>query len=142
MVILLRYSERPEGRVALASAVEEAQRRDAKLVIAQGRPSRPGDNQRQVTAWLNDLEHLKAEGASLEARLREQGIDAKFRLLEESDASPAEQFLSVAQKLDASLIVIGIRRRSPVGKLVLGSGSQEILLRAECPVLAVKALED
>jgi len=52
---------------------------------------------------------------------------------------PVSDVLDIAEELDADIIVIGIRRRSPVGKLVLGSNSQSILLEAPIPVLAVKA---
>ena len=52
---------------------------------------------------------------------------------------PADDLIEVAEKENAALIVIGLRRRSPVGKLLMGSHAQDILLRADCPVLAVKA---
>jgi nucleotide-binding universal stress UspA family protein len=52
---------------------------------------------------------------------------------------PAEDLLKVAEEVSAELIIIGLRRRSPVGKLILGSNAQRILLDAPCPVLAVKA---
>jgi len=52
---------------------------------------------------------------------------------------PAEDIIAVAQEVSADFIVIGLRRRSPVGKLILGSNAQRILLEAPCPVLAVKA---
>ncbi len=51
----------------------------------------------------------------------------------------AEDLVSVAESHDADLIVIGLRRRTPVGKLILGSNAQRVLLDAHCPVLAVKA---
>nr|MBA2445949.1 universal stress protein [Nocardioidaceae bacterium] len=54
---------------------------------------------------------------------------------------PAEDLINLASELSADLIVIGLRRRSPVGKLILGSNAQRILLDAPCPVLAVKASE-
>ena len=53
--------------------------------------------------------------------------------------SPSEDLIQCARDEGADLIVIGLRRRSLVGKLLLGSNAQEILLDAECPVLAVKA---
>ena len=51
---------------------------------------------------------------------------------------PAEDLIGIAEDSDADLIVIGLRRRTPVGKLILGSNAQRILLDAPCPVLAVK----
>jgi nucleotide-binding universal stress UspA family protein len=53
--------------------------------------------------------------------------------------TPTQDLLEVARQYGAEMIVIGIRRRSPVGKMILGSNAQEILLDADCPVLAVKA---
>lgn len=52
---------------------------------------------------------------------------------------PAEVLVDLAEQTNAELIVIGVRRRTPVGKLLLGSQAQQVLLDAECPVLAVKA---
>ena len=54
-------------------------------------------------------------------------------------ADPADQLLRVAHESNADLIVIGLRPRTPVGKFIMGSSAQTVLLRAECPVLAVKA---
>ena len=50
----------------------------------------------------------------------------------------ADELLDLAGELDAELIVIGLRRRSPVGKLLLGSAAQHILLNSTVPVLAVR----
>ena len=41
-------------------------------------------------------------------------------------------------RADAELLVIGIRHRNPVGKLLLGSVAQQLLLECPKPVLAVK----
>lgn len=50
----------------------------------------------------------------------------------------ADDVLTVAEEVGAELIVIGLRHRTPVGKLIMGSTAQSILLDANCSVLAVK----
>ena len=71
-------------------------------------------------------------------RLTESGVEHELaQIVESKDA--ADQILALARDLNAELIVIGLRRRTPVGKFIMGSQAQTILLQAECPVLAVKS---
>ena len=72
----------------------------------------------------------------LEAELEASGVPHEVRQPMGSDVG--DQVLALAEEVDASLIVIGLRRRSPVGKLIMGSVAQRILMGAHCPVLAVK----
>ena len=51
----------------------------------------------------------------------------------------AATILDLTKKADADLLIIGARRRSPVGKLILGSVTQTLILEAEIPVLVVKS---
>ncbi|MDQ3095431.1 MAG: universal stress protein, partial [Actinomycetota bacterium] len=73
-------------------------------------------------------------------QLKEAGVEHEIRQLVRG-LDPAEDLMNVAAEVGADVIVIGLRRRSPVGKLILGSNAQRILLDAPCPVLAVKAAE-
>ena len=50
--------------------------------------------------------------------------------------------LDTARDSRAELIVLGIRRRSPVGKIIMASTAQRVLLESPCPVLCVKAVYD
>ena len=56
-----------------------------------------------------------------------------------SEYDPAEQILDTANEVGAELIVLGTRKRTPVGKFLLGSTIQKVILDAEAPVLCVKA---
>ena len=51
----------------------------------------------------------------------------------------AETVLDLVADTDVELLVIGARRRSPVGKMIMGSVTQTIILRADVPVLVMKA---
>ncbi|MEF8841992.1 MAG: universal stress protein [Haloarculaceae archaeon] len=50
---------------------------------------------------------------------------------------PTEELLAVARELDARYVVVGGRRRSPVGKALFGSTTQEVLLESDRPVVTV-----
>ena len=59
-----------------------------------------------------------------------------------ADQDQAEVVLGAISERHASRLVIGLKRRTPVGKALLGSLSQQLLLRSPVPVLAVKLDED
>ncbi len=115
--IVVGYSSRPEGRAALGRALAEASLRGASLMVLHG----PDD----------DLDELTGD-------LRTAGVPYELKALG-LDGDAAEELLELAEDRRAAFIVIGLRRRSPVGKLLLGSNAQRVLLDASCPVLAVKA---
>jgi nucleotide-binding universal stress UspA family protein len=127
------YVPKPEGDAAINRAIDEAKLRGAKIVVVnshRGGNEFDGDVARKAE---EDMERVKA-------RLDEAGVAYDLRQLVRG-FEPAEDLISIAEANDAELIVIGLRRRSPVGKLILGSNAQRILLDAKCPVLAVKAGE-
>ena len=129
MAIIVGYVPTPEGLAALESAIDEAQRRHQRLVVV---------NSSRGESLVDKRFASGTEWQSVEERLTASGVDHELtQLVESKDA--ADQILKLASELNAELIVIGLRRRTPVGKLLLGSQAQTILLEAECPVLAVKS---
>ena len=116
------------GEAALAHGIFAAQERRRGIAVVNGTR---GD------ALIDDRYAAPDRLADLATRLRATGLPHVVR--QEMGRDVAEQVLAVANELGAGLVVVGIRRRSPVGKLIMGSVAQRILLTAECPVLAVKA---
>lgn len=121
--IVVSYVDKPEGHAALRAAATEATLRNLGLVVISSQ--RDGDAVHTLPAELTA--HLDGLGVSYE--VREPTLDVE----------PADDLISAAEELQAELIVIGLRRRSPVGKLMLGANAQRVLLDASCPVLTVKA---
>ncbi|MGW5670512.1 universal stress protein [Micromonospora sp. NPDC003776] len=128
MTVLAAYIPTPEGNAAFTAALAEAGRRRERLVVLNtAREGAP------VSADLAD----EATVAALVERATAAGVEVDFR--QEAHAGDlAEEVVRVAEAVDASVVVIGLRRRSPVGKLIMGSAAQRILLDADRPVLAVK----
>jgi nucleotide-binding universal stress UspA family protein len=132
VTIVVGYVPKPEGRAALRRAAEDAVSRRERLVVVTSVSDLPGDATGQV-----DHDEVTRVGEALRAA----GVEHEVRqLVRGQDAS--EDLIAIAEEVQADMIVIGLRRRTPVGKLILGSNAQRILLDAPCPVLAVKAGED
>lgn len=129
MTILVAYVPRPEGHTALEKGIEIAKRRGERLVVVNASPG--GTQEDPSMADALDIERV-------EKMLDDACIHAEFKQYVRGRRA-VEEIETMVEALQVSLLVIGLRQRSPVGKLLLGSVAQEILLTVTCPVLAVKA---
>ena len=129
MTIVVGYVPTPEGEAALTAALAEARLREQPLHIVN---SARGDT-------LIDTRFASEDAlAAVRARLDESGV--VYEIDQQVGGHEAsEELVEIADRVKASLLVIGLRRRTPTGKLITGSQAQRILLDANCPVLAVKA---
>jgi nucleotide-binding universal stress UspA family protein len=133
MRIIVGYIKSPEGKAALDAAIAETKLRGGQLLVIHSMRGGTRDEGEETLSYREEL-------AAVEGRLKQEDVAFRIRELVRG-RSPAEDMVDVAEEEQADLIVIGLRRRSPVAKLVLGSNAQNILLRSHCPVLAVKAPE-
>jgi nucleotide-binding universal stress UspA family protein len=128
-VVVVGYVPNPRGEAALAHALLECRRREGRLVVVNsGRGEALVDEHLVQGTALQELERqLGAAGVPFEVRRPVRGRDV------------AEELSAVVEETSAELLVIGLRRRTAVGKLLMGSAAQRILLEVDCPVLAVKS---
>jgi len=129
--VVVGYVPKPEGEAALATAISEAKLRGSKLVVVNSHRGGHDYDQDRAQAAEGEMDNVRKT-------LDESGLEYDIRQLVRG-FEPAEDLISLGEANSAELLVIGLRRRSPVGKLILGSNAQRILLDAHCPVLAVKA---
>jgi nucleotide-binding universal stress UspA family protein len=129
VTVLIGYIHTPEGDAALMVALEEARRRSTGAIVVN--VTRPVA---EVDSPLSAEQGLDAVAALFEA----SGVDVVVRQLPAS-ANVADDILALVAETRPEVVVIGLRRRTAVGMLLVGSTSQRILLGVDCPVLAVKA---
>ena len=124
MAVIAGFGPNEEGRAALAAAMEEAKRRERRLIVIVHSPR-------------GEPEQLDAAVQEARSITSSSGLDVEVRANEAEDL--AEEVLRVVSEVNPELIVIGLRRRSVTGKLILGSNAQRILLDSPTPVLAIKS---
>ena len=86
---------------------------------------------------LEDIQKAENELERLQISFKEEGIPCETHAIV-SSLTAGEDLVQFAQDNEIDEIVIGVRRRSKVGKLLFGSNAQYIILQASCPVVAVK----
>lgn len=127
MSIVVGYLATAEGRAALEAAVRESHLRSERIVVVVStRQDEPPAQRAEVEQAL----------AAVDRQLDSDGVEHEIRLLDGGDV--ADDLIGTAEETGAHLVVIGLRRRSPVGKLILGANAQRVLFDAPCPVLTVK----
>ncbi len=129
MTILLAYVSRPEGRAALEKAIEISKERQEPMLIVNASPGGQHEDAALVPAF--EVEQIEAELAAL-------GIQAEFKQFVRGN-NAVEEINAMVEAGGISILVIGLRKRTAVGKLILGSVAQELLMTVPCPVLCVKA---
>jgi nucleotide-binding universal stress UspA family protein len=136
MTIAVAHQLGPASEAVLTAAVREAAAHGEPLLVIN-------------VVTKTDLDAADAENRGIAEQVEDvlrkagvSGVDYDIR----TSAAPstgvddvAARILAETKQADASLLVIGARRRSPVGKAFLGSVTQDLLLEAAVPVLVVKA---
>lgn len=128
MTIVVGYTPTATGLAAVDHAIDLARTASDSLVVVN------------TGSRGSDADPSFAEAADWDAlagRLESLGVAHEMHQPTHV-ASPAAEILATAQRVGATQIVIGVRRRTPVGKLLLGSVAQQVILEASCPVVAVK----
>ncbi|MEQ3553266.1 universal stress protein [Pseudonocardia nematodicida] len=133
MTICVAYGPTPEGAAALDLAVRESRLRGAPLVaVATAR-------QEKFDADGHDGGALRTELESQLGDLRTDGDpDVRIEIVDDG-GDPAEAILDLVVGAGGEMLVVGVKRRSPVGKLLTGSTAQRIILESPIPVLVTHA---
>ena len=127
MPIAVAHLPSTTGHLALREAAQQAVQRHTSLTVIQVIDSVDLDINAAHQAGVSD----EISKVLTEAGLNALTWDLKLAVAPEQADDTAEA--------STELLVIGGRRRSPVGKALLGSITQSIILAADFPVLVVKA---
>ena len=130
MKIMVAYDRSNVAKAALDLAKQHAKAFDAKVYVITSMLGGRDVPREKFANAERDLNHtetlLKAEKIACETHLLIRGM------------SPGEDLVQFAKENEIDVIIIGVKRRSKVGKFLLGSTAQYVIIKAPCPVVAVK----
>ena len=130
MRILVGYDGSNVSKEAIAIAEQHAQVFNGEISLARSMVGGPEVPRRDFEKAENDLEYEKNV-------LLEKKIPCDY-VLSVRGLEAGEDLVQIAEEKKVDEIIIGVRRRSKVGKLIFGSTAQYVILNAPSPVVAVK----
>lgn len=139
MSVVVAYTPSPAGRRALDAGAGEARLRKLPLHVVTVMAHDVGDSPTRAKRDMQSAEAAEEHLEQIAGELAADDLAVSTELVHGQLGEETGQVLEAMRRAEAQLLVVGIRRRSPVGKLVLGSVSRDLLLASPVPVLAVKA---
>jgi nucleotide-binding universal stress UspA family protein len=130
MKILIGYDGSNSAKAALKLARKHAMAFGASVDVVTSMEKGTENEQQAIEDAERGLEWAKSMFA-------EKGVVCKTHLLIRGMA-PGEDLVEFAKEANVEEIVVGVKRRSKVGKLLMGSTAQFVILQAPCPVVTVK----
>lgn len=130
MKILVGFDGSNVSKEAVSLAERHAATFKAELIIAHSMVGGPEVPRKDFQIAENNLEHEKN-------RLLDNNIPCET-ILSVRGLQAGEDLVKLAEENSVDEIIIGVRRRSKVGKLLFGSTAQYVILTAPCPVISVK----
>lgn len=131
MKIVVGYKESKLSKGILDLVKQHAQAFDATVYIISSLEGGVGEK-------IEEIDVAKGELSYAEKVLKEAGIEAESELLIRG-LSPGEDIVEFAKDKGADEIVVGVKMKSKVGKFLLGSTAQYVILNADCPVVSVRS---
>jgi nucleotide-binding universal stress UspA family protein len=130
MKIMVGYDGSSVSKTALDVGIMHVKAFKGRMFLVSSMTRGTEGEQERIKATEKELVVLKSD-------LEAQGIACETHLLIRG-MEPGEDLVHYAQEQQIDEIIIGIRRRSKVGKLLFGSTAQYVILNAECPVVTVR----
>lgn len=131
MKILVGYAGSVHGdKTILEVAKQHALAFKASLILVSSLESVTDKNMGEMDEIKKHLDYIKNN-------MGKDGIDCETHILVRG-MTPGEDLIDFAKEKKVDEIIIGIEKKSKVGKLLFGSNAQYVILEAPCPVLCVK----
>jgi nucleotide-binding universal stress UspA family protein len=135
--ILLATDLGAASDLATEWALDLARAHDAALVVVSviDQADKPAEADGTRLRWDQVRDDRQLAAQRLVTRGRASAIDVRFLVW---TGAAAESIVDAAGAEAADLIVVGSHGRGRLGRLILGSVSEEVIRRAPCPVLVVR----